>query len=82
MFEEPVVFLCSFWKVSVGSFFNSVMWFPCMKLFIFCSRTSVCIMAIALFLSAVTIVRLFLCKMSFNLIDVVLDPFMQCVVYI
>jgi len=52
------------WKVSVGSFFNSVIWFCCMKLFIFCSRTSVCIVAIVLLLSALTIVRLFLSKMS------------------
>jgi len=56
--------LCSFMEGFSGIFFNSVIWFSCTKLFVFCSRTSVCIMATALFLSALTIVRLFLCKMS------------------
>ena len=52
------------WKLLVGKFFKCVMWFSWVKVFIFCSNASFWIMAITLFLSALTIVRLFLCKMS------------------
>ena len=53
-----------FWKGSVGSFFKR-MWLSGMKVFIFCSSASLWIITVALFLSALAIVRLFLCKMSF-----------------
>jgi len=47
---------------SVGSLFRRIIWFSCMNVMIFCSSASLLITTMALFLSALAIVRLFLCS--------------------
>jgi len=53
-----------FWRESVGSLFRQVMWYSCINIFTFSSNESMLFITIALFLSALTIVRLFLFKIS------------------
>jgi hypothetical protein len=49
-----------FWNRAVGFLFKRVIWFCCMNAIIFCSNTSLLIVTMALFLSALAIVKFFL----------------------
>ena len=68
LFPTSVLHCCSvcwicFWKRSVGSLFRGLMWFSCINSTVFCSNATLLIMTMALFLSALAIVKLLFQKM-------------------